>query len=298
MKKLFLVSFMLTAVLVLHAQLKVAPKLDKGTTKVYVTQTTTTAPGQDDIHVSVESKYTVTGKKGDGYQLEFISSNFKSDAASDNIVGQMLTANDALTNGLLIKLTTDKDGQVTSLDNYADLKAKIDKTGGELVDKLFEKVPMLSQMMQKDALKQQFLALATEENILSGVKNATTPLALNGKTLMTGMQDTYTNNQGLKMKRMYFVNGQSVTSNASLDMNKDDLKAFIIKTVEKTAPQQADMVKENIDQLMDSGMLKIDVKETVTYEIGADGWVKSMNVENINNMLGQSVKVAATITCK
>ena len=298
MKKLFLVSVMLTAALVIQAQLKVAPKLDKGTTKVYVTQTTTTDPGQDDIHVSVESKYTVTGKKGDGYQLEFISSNFKSDAASDNIVGQMLTANDALTNGLLIKLTTDKDGQVTSLDNYADLKAKIDKTGGELVDKLFEKVPMLSQMMQKDALKQQFLALATEENILSGVKNATTPLALNGKTLMTGMQDIYTNNQGLKMKRMYFVNGQSVTSNASLDMNKDDLKAFIIKTVEKTAPQQADMVKENIDQLMDSGMLKIDVKETVTYEIGADGWVKSMNVENTNNMLGQSVKVTATITCK
>lgn len=298
MKKLFLVSVMLTAALALQAQLKVAPKLDKGTTKVYVTRTTTTAPGQDDIHVSVESKYTVTGKKGDGYQMEYVSSNFKSDAASDNIVGQMLTASDALMDGLLIKLTTDKDGQVISLDNYADMKAKIDKTGSELVDKLFEKVPMLSQMMQKDALKQQFLSYATEENILSGVKNTTTPLALNGKTLMTGMQDTYTNNQGLKMKRMYFVNGQSVTSNASLDMSKDDLKAFIIKTVEKTAPQQADMVKENIDQLMDSGMMKIDVKETITYEIGADGWVKSMNVETNNNMLGQNIKTTATVTCK
>ena len=49
MKKLFLVSVMLTAALALQAQLKVAPKLDKGTTKVYVTRTTTTAPGQDDI---------------------------------------------------------------------------------------------------------------------------------------------------------------------------------------------------------------------------------------------------------
>lgn len=298
MKKLFFVSVLLTAALVSHAQLKVAPKLDKGTTKVYVTQTTTTAPGQDDIHVSVESKYTITGKKGDGYQMEYVSSNFKSSAASDNLVGQMLTASDALMDGLLIKLTTDKDGQVMSLDNYADMKAKIDKTGGELVDKLFEKVPMLSQMMQKDALKQQFLSYATEKNILSGVKNTTTPLALNGKTLTTGMQDTYTNNQGLKMKRMYFVNGQSVTSNASLDMSKDDLKAFIIKTVEKTAPQQADMVKENIDQLMDSGMMKIDVKETITYEIGADGWVKSMNVETNNNMLGQNIKTTATVTCK
>ncbi len=298
MKKLFLVSVMLTAALALQAQLKVAPKLDKGTTKVYVAQTTTTAPGQADIHVTVESKYTITGKKGDGYQLEYITSNFKSDAASDNLPAQMLTAGDALMNGLLIKLTMDKDGQLTSLDNYADLKAKIDKTGGDLVDKLFEKVPMLSQMMQKDALKQQFLSFATEENILNSLKNTASPLSLNGKTLTTGMQESYTNDQGLKMKRMYFVNGQSVTSNASLDMSKDDLKNFIIKTVEKTVPQQADMIKENIDQLMNSGMLKIDVKETVTYEIGADGWVKSMNVENNNNIMGQGVKTTAVITCK
>ena len=74
--------------------------------------------------------------------------------------------------------------------------------------------------------------------------------------------------------------------------------SVVIKTVEKTAPQQADMIKENIDQLMNSGMLKIDVKETVTYEIGADGWVKSMNVENNNNIMGQGVKTTAVITCK
>ena len=298
MKKLFFVSVLLTAALVSHAQQKMTPKLEKGTTKVYVTQTTTTVPGQDDIHANFESKYTVTGKKGDGYQLEYIASNFKSDAASDNLPAQMLTAGDALMNGLLIKLTMDKDGQLTSLDNYADLKAKIDKTGSDLVDKLFDKVPMLSQVMQKDALKQQFLSFATEENILNSLKNTASPLSLNGKTLRTGMQESFTNDQGLKMKRMYFVNGQSVTSNASLDMSKDDLKNFIIKTVEKTVPQQADMIKENIDQLMNSGMLKIDVKETVTYEIGADGWVKSMNVENNNNIMGQGVKTTAVITCK
>ena len=289
---------MLTAAFVSQAQLKVTPKLDKGTTKVYVAQTTTTVPGQDDIHITMESKYTVTGKKGDGYQMEFVSSDYKSDASSDNIVGQMLTASDAMMKGLVVKFTTDKDGQATSFDNYAELKAKIDKMGSDLVDKLFEKVPMLSQMMQKDAMKQQILSGVTEENILKGFKNTSSPLALNGKTLMTGMQESYTNEQGLKMKRMYFVNGQSVTSNASLDMSKDDLKNFIIQTVEKAAPQQADMVKQNIDQLMGSDMLKIDVKETVTYEIGADGWVKSMNVEINNTIMGQGTKTTSTITCK
>ena len=48
-------------------------------------------------------------------------------------------------------------------------------------------------------------------------------------------------------------------------MNKEDIKKLIIAQIEKMAPAQADMVKENIDQLMESGMLKMDVKSTATY---------------------------------
>ena len=289
---------MLTAAFVSQAQLKVTPKLDKGTTKVYVAQTTVSVPGQDDIHATVESKYTITGTKGDGYQLEFVTTDFSSDAASNNLVGQLISASDAMMKGLVIRATMDKDGQVTALDNYAEVKTKLDKLGAEVVDKLFEQIPMLSQMMQKDMLTQQVMESVTEENILKGVKNTACPLVLNGKTLMTGMQESYTNEQGLKMKRMYFVNGKSVTSNGTLDMTKDDLKALIISTVEKNAPQQADMVKQNIDQLMGSGMLKVDTKETATYEIGADGWVKTLNYELTNDFMGQSTKSKAVITCK
>ena len=35
------------------------------------------------------------------------------------------------------------------------------------------------------------------------MQNTTSPMMLNGKSLMTGMQDEYTNEQGMKMKRMY-----------------------------------------------------------------------------------------------
>jgi hypothetical protein len=63
-------------------------------------------------------------------------------------------------------------------------------------------------------------------------------------------------------------------------------------------PAQADMVKENIDQLMNSGMLKIDAKETASYELQDDGWVKTMKVETTYNAMGQDTKSVVTINLK
>lgn len=50
------------------------------------------------------------------------------------------------------------------------------------------------------------------------------------------------------MKRMYFVNGRNVTVSGSANMSKEELKKLIIEQVEKMMPEQADMVKQNIDQ--------------------------------------------------
>jgi len=81
-------------------------------------------------------------------------------------------------------------------------------------------------------------------------------------------------------------------------MTKDELKALIIQQVEKTIPQQADVVKQNIDQLMDSGMLKMDMKEAVSYEVQPDGWVKSIKAEITNDTMGQKIKTTTTVTLK
>ncbi len=62
--------------------------------------------------------------------------------------------------------------------------------------------------------------------------------------------------------------------------------------------QQADMVKQNIDQLMDSGMLKMDMKEAVSYEVQPDGWVKSIKAEITNDAMGQKIKTTTTVTLK
>ena len=147
-------------------------------------------------------------------------------------------------------------------------------------------------------LKNQFKECFTEETILRGLQESTSPLALNGKTIITGAQEEYTSKDGLKMKRMYFVNGQNIIANSTLNMSKDEMKALLIKQVELRAPEQAQMVKDNIDQILDSGMLKIDMTQKDTYELQADGWPKSIVTENTTDMMGQQVITKTTITLK
>lgn len=298
MKKIMMVGLLLTMMVAVQAQVKVAPKMAKGMQKVYVTESKVGIPGQPEFNMSAETKYSVTGAVKDGYTMEVVTTEFKCDAADTNIAGKLMSAPSELLKGVTIRVTTDQDGQVKNIDNFAELKKKMDEMGGQLVNSLFEKVPMLSQVMDKETLKKQVLSGVTPESMLKSMQVTNSPLMLNGKTVTMGMQEDYTADYGLKMKRMYFVNGNKITTNGSLNMSKDDMKQLIIKEVEKIMPSQADMVKENIDQLMDSGMAKIDSKETATYELQDDGWVKSILAETTNQMMGQNTKTVVRVEIK
>ena len=100
-------------------------------------------------------------------------------------------------------------------------------------------------------------------------------MALNGKSIASGAQDEYTNSQGMKMKRFYLVNGKKVTATSTMNMTQDDMKKMIIEKVEQLAPGQAQMVKDNIDTLVESGLLKAEGSEKAVYELADDGWVKT-----------------------
>lgn len=289
---------MLTMMVAVKAQVKVAPKLAKGVEKVYVSESKVGVPGQPEFNMTAETKYTVTGATKNGYTMEVVTTDFKSDAADNNIVGRLMSASGELLKGLTVRVTTDQNGQVKSIDNYDELKKKVDDMGNKIVDGLFEKVPMLSQLMDKESLKKQVLSNVTHEGMLKSLKMTNSPLMLNGKTVTMGMQDDYTADYGLKMKRMYFVNGNMITTNGSLNMTKDDMKQLIIREVEKIMPAQADLVKENIDQLMDSGMLKLDSKETASYELQDDGWVKNIKVETTYEVVGQNTKTEINVKMK
>ena len=64
------------------------------------------------------------------------------------------------------------------------------------------------------------------------------------------------------------------------------------------APDQAEMIKKNIDAVMASGMIKIDMKGTATYELQDDGWVKTIKNEETQETMGQQAKTTATVTLK
>lgn len=298
MKKIFVLSMMLTVMMAAQAQLKVAPKMAKGTTKVYVAESTIAIPGQKDVQMASETKFTVTAENADGYTMEMVTTDVKSNATADNLAAKLMSAAENMLKGQVIRITTNKEGKVKAIQNYGELKQKLDGLSNELVDQLFKQIPMLAQAMSKEAMKQQVLESTTEENLLKTMQNMTSPLALNGKTIMTGAQEEYVNEQGLKMKRMYFVNGKNVTTNGSMNMSKDEMKALIVEKVEKLMPGQAEMIKQNIDQIMATGMLKLESKETATYELQDDGWVKSIKTESTNEALGQQTKNTATVTIK
>lgn len=298
MKKVILLSVMLVASMAISAQTKIVPQMKKGLKKVYATTATVSVGGQKDVKMTSETKYTVTEANADGYVVDMMVTSFATDADVNDVAGQMISATQEMMKDVNVRLQTNKDGQVVGIKNYAEVKKQIDAFGAKIVDKLMESVPQLSQVMSKDALKQQIQESVNEQALIRSLKEADGVLMLNGKTPMTGAQEEYVNEKGVKMKRMYFVNGKSIVTNGSANITKDELKAMIIEQVEKTMPAQAEIVKQNIDQLLSTGMLKVDIKETSTYEMGDDSWVKSVKTESNSEFVGTKTVVKSETVCK
>lgn len=286
------------ASMAISAQTKIVPQMKKGLKKVYATTATVSVGGQKDVKMSSETKYTVTEANADGYVVDMMVTSFATDADVNDVAGQMISATQEMMKDVNVRLQTNKDGQVVGIKNYAEVKKQIDAFGAKIVDKLMESVPQLSQVMSKDALKQQIQESVNEQALIRSLKEADGVLMLNGKTPMTGAQEEYVNEKGVKMKRMYFVNGKSIVTNGSANITKDELKAMIIEQVEKTMPAQAEIVKQNIDQLLSTGMLKVDIKETSTYEMGDDSWVKSVKTESNSEFVGTKTVVKSETVCK
>ena len=298
MKKLMMVGLMLTAAIALQAQLKVVPKMEKGTVKTYVGQTTVTIPAQGDVKVSDETKYTVVDATADGYVIDMESVDVKTECDASNIAGKLIAAAQEIMKGITFRIAVDKDGKVQRLLNGDEIQPKLNKMTDTFIDQLLKDIPQLASMVSKDDLKKQVAASITPEAMLQTIQDATSPFALNGKTITTGAQEDYVSKDGMKMRRMYFVQGQNIVANSTLNMTKDEMKEMIIQQVEKNLPDQAAMVKENIDQIMATGMLKMDMKETATYELQADGWVKSIKNETTTETMGQQLVTKSTATLK
>jgi hypothetical protein len=139
----------------------------------------------------------------------------------------------------------------------------------------------------------------TEDMLIKSIRNISSPLALNGKTISAGTEELYTGEQGIQMKRTYTLNGSnSITAQANVNMTQEEFKQLLISQIEKLLPNQAEMVKNNIDMVMASGMFKIEATEKAIYELQADNWIKSLVVEKNVNMFGQKTSTVTNVTIK
>lgn len=296
MKKLLLMGMLLVAMMV-QAQTKIAPKMDKGMKKVYDAESVINVNGQKDVKLTSETTFTVKEATAAGYVVEMIVTKVEGNSDNSDMTGRIMLLSEQMMTNLPVLVETDKDGKPLRVQNFESLKEKISAYCDKLIDELLKEIPQLTDMMSKETLKQQVMSSVTEETLLKSVTESSNPMTLNGKTITMGAQDEYVNNEGMKMKRMYFTGADgTITVTANLNMSKDELKQFIIGQVEKQMPDQAEMLKNNIDMLM--GNLKFEDTEKAIYTLASDGWVKTIVAERSRELMGQKMSTKVSTTLK
>ena len=290
MRKLLSLSILLLITLVSYAQqVKVSPTLEKGMRKTYVTETVTEIQGQKPITLQTETQYEVTDVTPDGYTVTITVTKADFNHDINSIASRVLTLSTEMMKGVTSSCATDKDGQIIKLLNYEDIRSASEK----MLDDLLKEVP-LPQGMSADALKQQILKNITEESLLKTTQMNTGIMGLNGKTITSGMEEEYTLDQGIKMKRTYKVNPDgSILATGVLGMTMDELKNMVISQLEKANPAQAESIKGQIDAVIAN--LRLEVTENSTFTFAPDGWVDTLQSEVSTQGMGAKTVVRSTV---
>ena len=296
MKKLFFfLSFMMMAIGI-QAQMKtIQPKYQVGDHALYQYESTTTITSENPVTVKITytEDYTVREADANGAIIDLVKKDVKLEGAEDNIMVQLMSMGQQFVDGVIFKLKTDATGKIIDIVNKDELAAHINGKAEETATQMLAKMPELAQATNKDELKEQLLEQVSAEALLNGFQNNPNIFALNGKTLMTGTVDSYENQLGMKMNRLFMVKGNQVKSSGSLNLSKDELKELILSQVPE---EQAEMVRQNIDLILNSGQIKAEMKEDATYEYLDNGWVGSISVEESGDIMGQKQTGATKLT--
>lgn len=298
MKRLFLSSIIMLIAIAVSAQVKVAPKLAKGQKMSYTT--VSTANVGMTIKATTDVTYEVTDETADGFVITATTTKFETEGGEEMVRTMMTLTEQALLNQPL-ELTTTREGKVTGIRNLAAAQKSISDLAMKLVEELYAKNPAFAQAMPKEAMVEQVNSAADEQALLKSIAlTPTSPLVLNGLTVQNMGQDTYVNSQNINMKRMYFVTnaGKTITTSSTANMTEAEVKDYIIQQAEKQAPDQAEMIKQNIDAMMASGMMKINASEKTKYDLGENGWVSAIEASSTMSVMGQNITMEAKVTLK
>ena len=264
----FLFALLLMAVSAMAQSVKIAPKLKKGDVKTYETTTDGVTMGQF-IRTTAQNIFTVTEKTSNGFVIQN-EAKIGDTQQNVNLANLTQVLNKVFENTMIL-YGTDKDGKIISIKNYAEMK----QHSINIIDELFSK------------------------NLPQEV-NAVLPISLNGKTITEGMEEETFNTQGLKMKTTYHVadGGKTIVADSQLNMNRAELKEYLVKQITQLMPQMAAMFESQIDQALNSGAVAVDATQKATYQIGTDGWVQQLTIDSESKQTGQVNKYTITYTLK
>ena len=298
MKKQLFVCIMLLMAWTAQAQnsIKVVPTMKKVDVRTYEIEVSSNIPDSP-VKMAQQSVYTVVDANSNGYVMDITYKEWTTNGESAGLVGKLMSMSESMMQNAHMRLATDKQGLPVKILNYDEMRKQMEETVAKIIDEVKQSAPEMGELMRWDNLAKEAVAQMDESVILHNML-INSPLMLNGKTLSTGSEEEYVAPGGMKMKRHYTVNGRTIVAKSELNMSEDDLKNYIISQVEKAMPSQAEMSKQNIDMVMQSGMMKIEMTEDTTYELQDDGWVKSIKTVMNNKMMGKDIRTVSTVTMK
>ena len=294
MKKSMMTLVLMLVAMVMSAQtsgVKISAKYKKGDNMLYRMTAVTNVMGKS-INLVSETRFVVTEASSKGYVIENTLEKMESDAAPDDLVGRMMNATTECLKGVKTIVVTDADGKVTGIKNIEEINKKTGEYLDKVFDELFVQLPAeATQILTKDKLKATVMEQMTETNLIKSMIIQPSPLALNGLTISTGSTDTGVDVSGFKLKNTYTLvtpDATKVKVVGKSEMTKDDMKKMVIDQVKKLMPEQAAMIEQNIDMVMQNDAFKMDKEQTADYEFGKNGWIKTITYSSSSSNMGQS----------
>lgn len=297
MKRLFLLSALLLVALMASSQTKIVPKMKKGLKKTYASEAVIkNAAQKNPVTISTLTTFEVTDATTDGYVLDAQITDVKNDADQNDMQGRLMSMSTEILKGIHTRYATDKDGKVTKILNFNEIKEKT----LAMIDNLLAAIPMSDSEEAKsimgkvkETVKGELTNKLTEEMLVESVQANTSPLALSGKTITTGTEEVFKNNMGIKMKRTYTVKDKgNIQSSAVINMSGEEMKELIYNFVAKLVPGMTDEIRKGMDSMI--GNMKMEAKEEATYTLKSDGWIDTITSEVTTSTMGQG----STVTTK
>lgn len=298
MKKTFLAAALLLTSMMAQAQafMKIAPTLKVGDVKTYVTENKKVQQSGTQT-TNYETSFKVLKEMEEGFLIEVMQTKLDDKEAS-NAMERLAQLNSELLFNQPVRLVINKEGQPVGIANFPQLKQMLQTKLGFALNDLYDEKPELAKETPKDTLLQRISEAIEVDKILENYTQPGNVLCLNGKTIVIGYQEDF-EIEGLKMKRTLMPSGgKTVMEMLTANLGPEEIKAMVMKEIEKADEATKKEAEAQIDQAIAAGQLYIKAGGKGTYVYGDDGWPTSISQDIDLDQAGQKMTEKEVTTLK